>query len=80
MSQNKDKSATVEDKPLSSTNSDVKPTHKKWQANFESNFGHVAVDLLRFLYHELGIPEAVNHTLLPVATPMITAFLAWLET
>ncbi|CAG8582930.1 24607_t:CDS:2 [Gigaspora margarita] len=67
MSQNKDRSVTVENETSSSTNSDVEQAQKTGQANFETNFGHLFMDLLRFLCHELGISEAevkqdlVNH-------------------
>lgn len=56
MSFNKDKFTTVEDVTSSPTNSDVEPSPKTGQTNFE-NFGRLSMDLLRFLCHELGIPE-----------------------
>ncbi|CAG8610961.1 37818_t:CDS:2, partial [Gigaspora margarita] len=56
MSLNQDNSVTVEDE-TSSANSDIKTAHKAGQTNFETNFGRLSIDLLRFLYHELGIPE-----------------------
>ncbi|CAG8762316.1 42194_t:CDS:2, partial [Gigaspora margarita] len=46
MSQNKDKLVIVEDETLSSTNSDVKQIQKTGQANFETNFGCLFMDLL----------------------------------
>ncbi|CAG8813783.1 46194_t:CDS:1 [Gigaspora margarita] len=57
MSQNKDRSVMVEDETSSSTNSDVEQTQKTEQANFETNFGCLSMDLLKFLCHELGIFE-----------------------
>ncbi|CAG8768907.1 4944_t:CDS:2, partial [Racocetra fulgida] len=58
MSQNKDKLVTVEDEASSSNSSDVEPSHKCGQTNFETNFGRLSMDLLRFLCHELDISEA----------------------
>ncbi|CAG8827275.1 1748_t:CDS:10, partial [Gigaspora margarita] len=47
MSFNKDKFTTVEDVTSSPTNSDIEPSPKTGQTNFE-NFGRLSMDLLRF--------------------------------
>ncbi|CAG8740426.1 41169_t:CDS:1 [Gigaspora margarita] len=56
MSFNKDKFTMMEDIISLPTNSDIEPSPKTGQTNFE-NFGHLSMDLLRFLCYELGILE-----------------------
>ncbi|CAG8595917.1 17723_t:CDS:2 [Cetraspora pellucida] len=46
------------DDRASSFSSDCKVVQKSVQANFETNFGRMSVDVLRFLCHELEIAES----------------------
>ncbi|CAG8653209.1 10955_t:CDS:2, partial [Gigaspora rosea] len=61
------RSVTVEDES-STINSDIEFTlkndteasQKSGQANFKANFGHMSVEMLKFLCHEMGVSEADN--------------------
>ncbi|RIB19817.1 hypothetical protein C2G38_2035761 [Gigaspora rosea] len=57
MSQNKVKSVTIEDEPMSPVNSDVESIVKNNQSSFDTNFGRLSMETLKFLCHELGASE-----------------------
>ncbi|RIB19461.1 hypothetical protein C2G38_2083066, partial [Gigaspora rosea] len=50
MSQNKVKSVTIEDESLSPVNSDVESIIKNNQSSFDTNFGRLSMETLKFLY------------------------------
>ncbi|RIB22037.1 hypothetical protein C2G38_2174937 [Gigaspora rosea] len=55
MSQNKVKSVTIEDVSLSLVTSDVEIINKNNQSSFDTNFGHLSIEILKFLCHKLGV-------------------------
>lgn len=57
MSQNKVKSVTIEDESSSPVNSDVETINKNNQSSFDTNFGRLSIEILKFLCHKLGISD-----------------------
>ncbi|CAG8851689.1 12006_t:CDS:2, partial [Gigaspora margarita] len=55
--QNKVKLVTIEDESSSPVNSDVEAINKNNQSSFDTNFGHLSIEILKFLYYELGISD-----------------------